>query len=167
MDISLPDWDGVKLAGEIRKILPKAIILMVSVHTDSSYIAESFKAGASGYLFKESLPETLLAALDVVSKGEHFMQGPISVQEVERLKNLAPNHQRDDMSRYESLTRRQQEVMRLIVQGLSCKTIGERLSLSTGTVENHRARIMDRLGLSNITELVRFAAGLNLTNEDL
>lgn len=162
VDISLPDCSGIQLTREIQRIVPHARLLMVSVHAGTNYIAESFQAGAAGYLVKESVPETLLQALEVVAEGGYFFESRVSPEAVERLKNLKPDQSGDAMSRYESLTRRQQEVLKLLARGLSYKAVAEKLCVSPRTVENHRAQIIQRLGLRNSAELILFSTALGL-----
>ncbi|MBM3298921.1 MAG: response regulator transcription factor [Deltaproteobacteria bacterium] len=162
IDISLPDQSGIELTRALRRSVPEAALLIVSVHSATNYIADSFAAGAAGYLVKDSLPETLMQALEVVSEGGCFLDGPVSRQTVDRLKGLnAPTSSRA-LPRYESLTRRQREVMHLLVQGLSYKAIGEELCISPRTVEGHRNEIMKVLELSNRVELIQYALKLGL-----
>lgn len=167
LDISLPDRDGITLLREMRMVLSEAIFFMVSVYREMRYVAGSFQAGAKGYLVKESMPEQLGEALRIVAEGGYFFERSLAAKEVERLKGLAPKRTGDDLSRYASLTTRQKEIMSLVAQGLSCKSIGERLSIGTRTVETHRARIMEKLGVGNTAELIRFAASLGLADTNL
>lgn len=88
LDISLPDGSGIQLASEIRTALPQTPVLMMSVHNDRTHIGESFQAGVSGYLVKDKLPETLMEALDVVSRGGYYFKRSISRETVEQLKNF-------------------------------------------------------------------------------
>ncbi|MFZ5866340.1 MAG: response regulator [Thermodesulfobacteriota bacterium] len=164
LDISLPDGDGVNLLRELRKVLPQVICLMVSVHKDAGHIARSFQAGATGYLIKESMPEQLVEALEVVSAGGYFFERPTSAEDVDQIKNLEPEGPDDPASRYESLTRRQKEVMKLLAQGLPYKTIAERLHISETTVSHHRAQIMGKLGIRNRAELLQVSIGLGLVD---
>lgn len=167
LDISLPDGDGTDLIREIRTVLPEVIFLMISFHTDTRYVVESFQAGATGYHVKGSSPETLLEALETVSSGGYFFDGPMSPEGVERMKNLTVNGPKDAVSRYEALTGRQKQVLRLLVQGLPYKTIAHQLNISEATVGNHRAQIMAKLGVKNRAELIRFATELNKADMEL
>lgn len=162
LDISLPDQSGIELARALRKSVPGAALLMVSVHSAANYIADSFEAGAAGYLAKDTLPETLMQALDVVSKGGYFLEGPVSREAVHRLTALRAPRSRESLSRYESLTRRQRQVMHLLVQSLSYKAIAAELGISPRTVEGHRNEIMKALELSNRGELTQCALKLGL-----
>lgn len=162
LDISLPDQSGIELVRAFRKFVPRACLLVISAHSAPNYIAESFEAGAAGYLLKDSLPETLLQALDVVSEGGYFLEGPVSPETVRRIKGLTMPNSSNGRSRYESLTRRQREVMHLMVQGLSYKAIGAELHISPRTVEGHRNEIMRALEVTNRVELTRYAVRLGL-----
>ncbi|MEW6531143.1 MAG: response regulator transcription factor [Thermodesulfobacteriota bacterium] len=164
VDISLPDGEGTELVREIRMVLPNVIVLMVSVHRESHYIAGSFQAGAAGYFVKGSVPGQLLEALEVVSGGGYYFEAPMSPEDVEQIKNLQPEKPDDPESRYESLTRRQKEVMKLLAQGLPYKTIAERLHISETTVSHHRAQIMGKLGIRNRAELLQLSIGLGLVD---
>lgn len=157
IDITLPDQSGIELTRALRRSVPDAILLIVSVHSATNYIADSFAAGAAGYLVKDSLPETLIQALEVVSQGGYFLDKPISPEAAKRLRELHPPSSSRALSRYELLTRRQREVMHLLVQGLSYKAIAAKLYISPRTVEGHRNEIMRTLELSNTVELTRYA----------
>jgi len=164
LDISLPDGDGTDLIGEIRTVLPQFLFLMITVHRDTSHIAQSFNAGATGYFVKGSTPETLLEALEVVSQGGYFFEGVMSTEAVERMKNLAEKGSKDARSQYAALTKRQQDVLHLLVQGLPYKDIAERLGISETTVSNHRAQIMGKLGIKNRAELIRLVTECTLAD---
>lgn len=166
LDISLPDQSGIHLTRQLARLLPAMSVTIVTVHTANNYIAESFQAGARGYVVKESVPETLIEALSVVSNGGYFLEGPVPLKTIERLKDLAQGNNQTAESRYESLTRRQQEVMRLLVQGMSYKGIADKLCISRRTVENHRAQIMEKLDLTCTVDLVLFAAKLGVIEVD-
>jgi DNA-binding NarL/FixJ family response regulator len=162
IDISLPDQSGIELAKALQKSVPDSVLLMISVHSAANYLADSFQAGAAGYVVKDSVPETLLQALETVSQGGYFLETPISGEAVSRLKSLTVRNLHADRNPYEALTRRQQEVMSLLVQGLSYKAIGEKLHISPRTVEGHRNDIMNTFELSNTVELTRYAVRLGL-----
>ncbi len=164
--ISLPDHGGIELTRGLQKYVPDAALLIVSVNSATNYIADSFAAGAAGYLLKDSVPETLLHALEVVSQGGYFLDGPVSSETVRRLKGLTAPGSQTGPSRYEFLTRRQKQVLQLLVRGLSHKAIGEKLNISPRTVEGHRNEIMRNLDLLNTVELTRYAARFGLIEPD-
>lgn len=167
MDISLPDKSGIELTGEIRNLLTDTRILIISMHSKIDYIAEAFQAGATGYIVKESASDRLLAGLELVSKGEYFLDSFISHKVVDKLMKSPAKDARITDAAYGDLTPREQEVMRLLAEGLSTKKAAEKLFISPKTVENHRASIMNKLGLHSTIELIRYAARLGLIDVDL
>ncbi len=167
VDISLPDTNGIQLTREIRDLLPETRIIIVSMHSKVDYIVEAFQAGATGYVVKESASEKLLKGLESVSKGEYFLDSAVSHQVVKALLKFPGKEAKITDADYGSLTPREQEIMRLLAEGLSAKEIAEKLFISPKTVENHRANIMNKLGLHSTMELVRYAAKLGLIDVDL
>jgi len=167
VDISLPDQSGIQLTREIRKLLPETRVLIVSMHSKIDYIAEAFQAGATGYVVKDSASERLIKGLEYVSRGEYFLDSSVSQQVVKRLMDSPAKDEKITDAAYGNLTPREQEVMRLLAEGLSRKEIGEKLFISPKTVENHRANIMNKLGLHSTIELIRYAAKLGLIDVDL
>jgi DNA-binding NarL/FixJ family response regulator len=167
VDISLPDTNGIQLTREIRDLLPETRIIIVSMHSKVDYIVEAFQAGATGYVVKESASEKLLKGLESVAKGEYFLDSAVSHQVVKALMKFPGKEAKITDADYGSLTPREQEIMRLLAEGLSAKEIAEKLFISPKTVENHRANIMNKLGLHSTMELVRYAAKLGLIDVDL
>lgn len=167
VDISLPDSNGIQLTREIRDLLPETRIIIVSMHSKVDYIVEAFQAGATGYVVKESASEKLLKGLESVAKGEYFLDSAVSHQVVKALMKFPGKEAKITDADYGSLTPREQEIMRLLAEGLSAKEIAEKLFISPKTVENHRANIMNKLGLHSTMELVRYAAKLGLIDVDL
>ena len=167
VDISLPDTNGIQLTREIRDLLPETRIIIVSMHSKVDYIVEAFQAGATGYVVKESASEKLLKGLESVTKGEYFLDSAVSHQVVKALMKFPGKEAKITDADYGSLTPREQEIMRLLAEGLSAKEIAEKLFISPKTVENHRANIMNKLGLHSTMELVRYAAKLGLIDVDL
>lgn len=167
MDISLPDKTGIDLTRSIRSLLPGTRVMIVSMHSKIDYITEAFQAGATGYVVKESATDRLVQALETVSKGEYFLDTSLSHKVVSRLMQFPEKEAKITDARYETLTGREQQVMRLLAEGFSAKEIAEKLFISPKTVENHRANIMNKLDLHGNMELVRYAAKLGLIDVDL
>jgi DNA-binding NarL/FixJ family response regulator len=167
VDISLPDQSGIQLTREIRTLLPKTRILIISMHSKIDYIAEAFQAGATGYVVKESASERLIKGLEYVSRGDYFLDSSVSQEVVKRLMDSPAKDEKITDAAYGNLTPREQEVMRLLAEGRSIKEIGEELFISRKTVENHRTNIMKKLDLHSTIELVRYAARLGLIDVDL
>lgn len=162
VDISLPDQSGIQLTREIQTLLSGTRILIVSMRSKIDHIQEAFQAGATGYVVKESASERLLHGLAYVARGDYFLDSSVSHQVITRLMESPAREAKIMDPPYRSLTPREQEVMRLLVEGLSTREIGEKLFISPKTVENHRAHILSKLGLHSTVELVRYAARLGL-----
>ena len=162
VDISLPDKNGIELTRELKRVLPECKILIVSMHTKIFYVTEAFRMGAQGYLVKESTSETLLKGLEAVSKGRHFLDPSLSREVTENLETASSEASEMVDIGYKRLTKREQEVMRLVAEGFTTKEISERLFISAKTVDNHRANIMSKLGIHRTVELIRYAARIGL-----
>jgi DNA-binding NarL/FixJ family response regulator len=167
VDISLPDTSGIQLTRDIRSLLSEARIIIVSMHSKIDYIAEAFQAGATGYVVKESASDRLIEGLESVASGEYYLDSSVSHQVVENLLKFPIKEAKITNPNYASLTRREQEVMRLLAEGFCAKEIAVKLFISPKTVENHRSNIMNKLGLHSTMELVRYAARLGLIDVDL
>ena len=167
VDLSLPDMSGIELTRKILARLPHMKIVIVTMHAKVDYIAEAFQAGAKGFVVKESAAEGLLKGIETVLKGNHFLDSAVSTQVVETLKKLPGKETKINDAHYGTLTAREQEILRLLAEGLSSKEIAQKLFISPKTVENHRANIMNKLDLHSTLELVRYAAKLGLIDVEL
>ena len=167
VDISLPDISGIQLTREIRSLLSNTHIMIVSMHSKMDYISEAFQAGATGYMVKESASERLLQGLESVAKGDYFLDSSVSHAVVENLIKTPAKETRITNADYGTLTPREQEVMRLLAEGLSSKEVASKLFISPKTVENHRSNLMNKLGLHSTIELIRYASKLGLIDVDL
>lgn len=167
VDMSLPDMTGIQLIREITSVLPDTKMMIVSMHSKIDYIAEAFQAGATGYVVKESATDRLLQALKAVLKGDYFLDSAISHKVIEKLMDFPVKEARIKDADYGTLTPREQEVMRLIAEGFSSREIAKKLFISPKTAENHRANIMNKLGLHSTLDLIRYAAKLGLIDIDL
>ncbi len=166
LDISLPDGNGIDLSREIKGILPQTQTMIVSMHAKIDYITAAFRAGAKGYVVKDAPSEKILQALDMVSRGEYFLDSSIAPQVVGRLAETSTGATKIADAAYASLTSREQEILRLLAEGKSARKISEQLCISPKTVENHRTNIMAKLDLHSTMELVRYAAKLGLIDID-
>jgi two-component system, NarL family, invasion response regulator UvrY len=147
LDMSMPGLSGIDLIKRLKVEKPKLRILVLSMHGESQYAARALKAGAAGYLGKDSAAEVLLGALRKVAAGGVHIGDAAAASLL----------QAGDKPPHESLSDREFEVMRLLVEGLGPTEIGERLHLSVKTVSTHKTRILDKLGLGSTAELVRYA----------
>lgn len=168
IDISLPDKNGIELTREIMHTVPQAAILIISIHADIQHIVESFRAGAKGYITKESTHDRLLQGLETIAAGEYYIDSAVSGEVVKTLQGVIVREARLNTDQgYGRLTMREQQVMRLLAEGLKNKEIGELLCISPKTVENHRTHIMHKLNLQSTIELVRYAAKIGLIDVNL
>jgi DNA-binding NarL/FixJ family response regulator len=147
LDMSMPGISGIDLIKRLKLERPKLKILVLSMHGESQYAARALKAGAAGYLNKDSASEALLGALRKVAAGGVHIGDAAAASLL----------QAGDKPPHESLSDREFDVMRLLVEGLGPTEIGERLHLSVKTVSTHKTRILDKLGLGSTAELVRYA----------
>lgn len=166
-DISMPEMDGIKLTRKLKIALPKAKVVILTMHTGINHISMAFQAGADGYLVKDSPIEELLDQIATIAEGgfssnsnlpRTLSQEVIGVQLLEHRKIRAA---------YEKLTPREQQVMRGLVTESSLHQLAAKLSISSKTVENHRSNIMRKLGLNREIELLRFAAKIGLIDLDI
>ena len=162
MDIGLPDVSGIDVTRNIRETLAETRIVILSMHLRIDYITKAFRAGATGYITKESATERLLECFESVSRGEYFMDPSLAHEVVENLMKFPGDDVRVDDEGYSTLTRREKEVMCLLADGLSTKEIAEKLFISRKTVENHRSNILSKLDLHSTVALVRYAAKFGL-----
>ena len=167
IDLSLPDMSGIQLTRQILGVLPQIKIIIVTMHSKVDYMAAAFQAGATGFVVKESAAEGLLKGIETVLKGDYFLDSAVSPQVVETLKKLPGKETKINDAHYGTLTAREQEVLRLLAEGLPSKEIAKKLFISPKTVENHRANIMNKLDLHSTIELVRYAAKLGLIDVEL
>jgi RNA polymerase sigma factor (sigma-70 family) len=167
LDVSIPGRSGIQIAYDISCLFPKTCVMIVSMHSRVDYVVKAFQAGATGYVIKESAADKLVQGLEAVLRGEYFLDDALSCQVVERLLESSKRKSKITDPAYGTLTPREQEIMRLLAEGLSPKEIAKRLYISQKTVENHRARIMSKLNLNSAVELVHYAAKLGLIDIEL
>jgi len=155
LDITMPNMSGIEAAQRILASLPQAAIVILSMHADEGYVLRALKAGAKGYLLKDSAESDLLDAIRAVSAGKAFFSPEIS-------KILVEDYVRDMRKRgaedsYELLTGREREILHLLAEGKSNKDIASLLDLSLYTVETHRRNLQDKLNLHSLAELILYA----------
>ncbi len=164
IDLSLPDRSGIQLTRTLKTVLPELRIVIVSMHSKIDYILGALRAGADGYLVKESVSRCLRDALDAAFRGEYYLDAALSPEIAVRLLDTADMLDRSDAT-YGNLTIREQEILRCLAHGDSVKDIADRLCISAKTVTNHRANILSKLDLHSTADLVRYAAKLGLLEE--
>jgi DNA-binding NarL/FixJ family response regulator len=150
LDISMPVMNGIEAARTLKAKFPSMKLVFVTMHGDPAYLRAAFQAGASGYILKQSLSDELTQALHTVLRGQTYVTPLIAKDVVDGVLN-------SDKQSLIELTARQQEVLQLIVDGLSAKDIAAKLSISHRTVEFHKAQLMQQLDLHSTVELIKFA----------
>jgi len=160
LDISMPKLNGLDAARRLRKIVPQARLIFVTVHADSDYVNQAFQAGASGYLLKRSAGSELLQAVQAVASGNYYITSLIAKDLVQStLTGTVPS-----MTDPNRLTMRQREILQLVAEGLTLKEIASTLGLSPKTVEYHKSKLMEQLSLHTTAELTKFALTHGLTS---
>lgn len=150
MDVTMPDLNGIEATRRIARDSPKVRVLALSMHKDAVYVREILRAGARGYLLKDSGERELLAAVRSVAQGQGYLSPEISEAVLDDYRKHVTNP-------IDLLSSREREVLQMIAESKTNKEIATALSLSVYTVEAHRGRIMEKLNLHSIGELVRFA----------
>jgi DNA-binding NarL/FixJ family response regulator len=158
MDVTMPEMNGIIACNLIKKRCPDTKVLMLSMHLKETYVLEALKGGASGYVLKDDAADELVLAVCTVAEGQRYLSPRIMTLIVERL--LSTNPESNPL--FGLLSDREQEILQLLCEGKSTKETAESLVISPRTVENHRARIMDKLGIHDVPTLVKTAieAGL-------
>jgi len=155
MDISMPGMGGIEATQTVRAKHPEVQVLALTMHEDESYVFQLLRAGAAGYVLKRAAAQDLVQAVRAAAKGEAFLYPSVARKVVEDyLRRVETGEERE---RYDGLTTREKEILTLIAQGLSNQQIAEKLFISIKTVQTHRAHILEKLGLHDRTELVRYA----------
>jgi DNA-binding NarL/FixJ family response regulator len=155
LDIAMARLNGIEAARQITRRAPDSRVLMLSMYADDAYVTQALQAGARGYLLKDSADTDLVQAVTAVARnGSFFSPAVAKVMLDDYVRHLA---ERGITDRYDSLTEREREVFQLIAEGRSNKEIATVLHLSPGTVETHRARIMDKLDVHSAAEIVLYA----------
>jgi two-component system response regulator NreC len=153
LDLSMPDLDGISVTRKIKPLAPDLKILILTLHEDEALLKEAIKAGAAGYILKHAAETELISAIRTILRGDLFVDPSM----VRVLLGEPQPTSRTQADPKETLTSREEEILKLIVEGYTNRQIGENLSISVRTVEGHRANISDKLGLHSRVELVRYA----------
>ena len=155
MDVAMPTLNGIEAAARIATVRPRTAIVILSMHSDESYVLRALKAGARGYLLKDSAEADLIQAVRAVSDGKAFFSPAIGKLLVEDY--VRQIRQRGVEDSYELLTPRERELLQLLAEGQTTKEIAAALNLSPHTVDTHRGNLMQKLNLHSIPELILYA----------
>lgn len=155
LDVSMPGGTGLEVIGELRRVAPQARVLILSVHDEPEYVLQAVRAGANGYLRKDSSPSELRDAVRAVDRGESFFSPAMAVRLSDALRVESSRMAR--VSRLSLLTSRERDVLEGIANGETNKEIAARYGISPRTVETHRESLMRKLEIHSVAGLTRFA----------
>lgn len=157
MDVAMPELNGIEATRRITNAIPSTRVLALSMHKDSVYVREMLKAGARGYLLKDSVDRDLLEAVRAISRGGEYISPAVEPA-------LMNSYRMEATTPLDLLTSREREVLQLIAEGKTNKEVAAVLKISVFTVDAHRGRIMEKLNVHNVNELVRFAVRFGLVD---
>jgi DNA-binding NarL/FixJ family response regulator len=162
MDISMKELNGIEATAQLKADLPATRVLILSMHATEDFVRRALKAGACGYLVKDSAPLELAMAIEAIMRGEHYISSRVSKHLVSGLVEGAGEGE----SSIDALTPRQREILQLVAEGKSTKEIAFVLEVSVKTVETHRSALMERLGIRDVAGLVLYAVRNRLVSVD-
>jgi DNA-binding NarL/FixJ family response regulator len=150
LDVSMPNRNGIDTLKQLKKEFPRLPVLILSMHPEEQYAVRALKAGASGYLTKQSAPEQLVTAIRQVSQGKKYLSPAVAQQLAEAISDHTekPPHER--------ITDREYQVLVLIASGKTLTQIADLLNLGVATVSTYRARLLEKMGLKSTAELIRY-----------
>jgi two-component system, NarL family, response regulator NreC len=154
LDVAMPQLNGIEAARQAVRQVPSLRILMLSMHAEDAYIEQALKAGAHGYLLKDSADADLIRAVMAVASGKSYFSPVVACV---LLNEFTGGQSHNTLDKYDSLSVREREVFQLVAEGHTTKGIADLLCLSALTVDKHRAHIFKKLAVRNVAELVRYA----------
>jgi DNA-binding NarL/FixJ family response regulator len=158
LDISMPGESGLDILNDLKRLRPKLPILLLSMHPEEQYARRALKAGASGYLTKESVPEELKHAVRKIVAGGRYVSATLAEKLAYDLRSGV------DLPAHELLSDREFQVLRMIASGKTVKQIADEIALSVKTVSTYRARILEKTGMRTTAELIRYAIQAQLVD---
>ena len=159
LDIALPGIDGIEAARRIHDLCPETHILMLSMHASPEHVYQALRAGATGYVLKESAGREVVAAVRAVHAGRRYLSGKISAAALDNyVRERGPDHPLDRLSA------RERQVLQLVVEGNTSNQIAAELGLSPKSVDTYRSRLMLKLGIDDLPALVKFAIRHGMTD---
>ncbi len=154
LDLMMPGMNGMEVSRQVQCRFPHTRVVILSMHANEAYVLEALRAGALGYVLKESQATELLRAIHEAYQGQHYLSAPLSERAIEAYVQKTKEISQDPFDR---LTPREREVLQLAAEGYTNAEIGETLSLSGRTIEMHRSNLMHKLCLNTQTDLIRYA----------
>lgn len=158
LDISMPGSSGLDILGRLKEVQPGPRVLVLSIHPEDQYAMRVLRAGADGYLTKEAAPDELIAAIRKVARGGKYVSSSLAEKLAQELEVEGRG------TAYQALSNREFEVLRRIASGNTISDIADDMGLSIKTISTYRSRILDKLGLRNNLEIVRYALQHGLTD---
>jgi DNA-binding NarL/FixJ family response regulator len=156
IDLSMPGMNGMDAVREIKDRMPEVKALVLTVHSEEEYVLASLQAGANGYVLKDATQNELLVASERVLEGKTFLSPDITEKVVNSYLNTS-NVSQEPMTRWDTVTQRERQILKLIAEGHTNKSMAEYLCISVKTVEKHRANLMKKLDLHNVSALTTYA----------
>ena len=150
LDVSMPNRNGIDTLKQLKKEFPRLPVLILSMHPEEQYAIRALKAGASGYLTKQSAPELLVTAIRQVASGKKYLSPAVAQQLAEAISDNS------DKSPHERITDREYQVLVMIAAGKTLTQVAEQLNLGVATVSTYRARLLEKMGLKSTAELIRY-----------
>ncbi len=171
MDITMPELDGVEATRRIRQTAPEVRVLFLTMHEAEEYFFRALRAGAAGYVIKRTAASDLLAAVRAVARGESFLSPSVAHALVtdyaqRGVRAVEAEEPANGKDAYTTLTSREREILQLVAEGYTNQEIADLLHLSIKTVQSHRAAVMEKLGLRDVTHLVRYAVRRGLVDPE-
>lgn len=163
LDIAMPGMNGLEAARQIRRDAPEVQILILTMHDDEEYVRLFLEMGVAGYVLKNAADTELADAIRTIHRGESFVYPPLMPALIESV--LGPSDGSVSRSDREALSPRETEVLRLVALGYTSQQVADQLEIGVSTVETHRARIMEKLGLRGRAQLVRYAMAQGLLDQ--
>lgn len=170
MDIAMAGMNGLEATMRITRDYPDVRVIILSMHMNEEYVLQALRAGAAGYLLKDSAIAELQLAIKAVARGETYLSPPVSKHVIsDYVRRVGLEYGMQDPSQQpplERLTSRQREILQLIAEGYTTQEISQKLNIGVKTVETHRTQLMDRLNIHDVAGLVRFAIRNGLISLD-
>ena len=163
VDMMMGGMNGIEVTRYVRKLSPKTRVVVLSMHTDEGFVTEALRAGAKGYVLKDSIADDLLHAMREAVLGRRYLSPSLSEYFIE---GYLQKQEGSALKPHERLTVKEREVLHMLVDGLSNAEIATRLSVSRRTVEVHRGNLMHKLGLHNQVQLLRYAVRAGILPPD-
>lgn len=164
MDIAMPQLNGIEATRHITKQTPGTKVIILSMHAHNRYISELLQIGASGYLLKDASGRDIIQAIHAVVKGDTFLSPSISRRVIEDYVSLKSKSSGEDL--FSTLSNREREVFQMIAESRTTKDMADVLFVSPSTIKTHRAKIMEKLQIDNMTDLIKLAVRLGIVDID-